>query len=234
MPFRSQSSASAVALIVASLLLGGCGLSRSTDAKPAASDDKVVGDAVTTTAANTDGTAAPSTTIGRAGSPTTTTTAVEGYANEVSRTDPSGFKLILSASAPLRYTKTSFPKFSLDIENVSTKVLHYDSNQLQFIGIRPADGRSGPSWDDSRCSKQGTSGFQGPPVTLEPGERVTLMVATYPGERTVPDRESCRVLTPGRYLVGGAVRWCPVVTDGLCDPAKVTTITSSALTITIQ
>lgn len=236
MPSRLRSAAGALAISLAALLvLGGCGLSRSTDAKPAATSDEEVGDAVTTTTGAAAGsTSVSSTAAGRSGAPTTTTTAPEGYANEVSRTDPSGFKLILSASAPLRYARTSFPRFRLEIENVSSKTLHYDSNQLQFIGIKPADGRATPAWDDHLCSKQGTSGFQGPPIDLEPGERVTLMVATYPGERTAPDRESCRVLTPGSYLVGGAVRWCPVITDGLCDPAKITTITSSVLTITIQ
>ena len=234
MASRRPAPLGAAALAIAALLvLSGCGLSRSGGATTTAADE-AVGDGVTTTSAAAGDPSAPSTTAGGAGSQTTTTTAPAGYANEVTRTDPSGFKLVLSASAPLRYTKASYPKFQLDIENVSGKTLYYDSNQTRFIAIRPADGRAQPAWSDSSCSKQGTSGFQGPPVGLDPGERVTLMVATYPGERTVPDRESCRVLTPGSYAVGGAVTWCPVVTDGLCERTQAKTITSSVITITIE
>lgn len=227
------------AVLVPLVLLTGCmGLARSSDQPEAAGSEEVgSGLSVPEKLAPPPTTSAGGGGGGPDGQQTTTTAPASesSFANEVIRTDPSGFKLILSASGRMRYRVKDDPAFQLEVENVSSRPLMYDSNQTRFFAVKPADGRAQPVWADHMCSVQG-SAYKGPPVTLEPGERVTLAITTYPASELEPTRESCRVLTPGKYHLAGVVTWCPegTLTDGFCTHEKSKAIPSSPLTITFQ
>lgn len=157
-----------------------------------------------------------------------------GFANQTTRTDPSGFRVVLTLDGKLRYPASSDLKMQLDVDNVSKQTLRYDSNQTTYFQIQPTGGRSGPSWVNDQCDRKDQSGFKGPPVELEPGESITLNVATYPGERA--NRESCRNLTKGEYHLIGIVTWCTddAMKDGICDPAKAKSVLSSPIRFVIE
>lgn len=157
-----------------------------------------------------------------------------GFANQTTRTDASGYRVVLTLDGKLRYGVKSDLKMQLDVDNVSNHPLRYDSNQTTYFQIKPASGKSSPSWFNDQCDRRQDSGFEGPPVTLEAGQSITLNVATYPGTRA--DRETCRVLTPGEYALVGMVMWCPdeAMKDGLCDRSRAKLVPSAPIRFILE
>lgn len=224
-------------LLAATLVAGGCGgLARKGSHNADATNDtsEVGGGIALPKPEETTASTATPTTARRDPTAPVPVKGPRGPANQATRVDPSGFRVVVTLDGQLRYSAKSDLKMQLDVDNVSNKPLRYDSNQTTYFQIRPASGASSPSWYNDQCDRRDSGGFEGPPVTLDPGESITLDVATYPGERS--NRETCRVLTPGQYVLLGLVTWCPdeAMKDGLCDKSKAKTVVSAPVRFVLE
>lgn len=231
-PFRRTSLALAVAAAVALSSCGGYARKGSEQGAPKSTGE--VGGGVDTIAPQV--TEAPTTappTTARAADAPEEVKGPRGPANQTTRTDPSGFRVVLTLDGRLRYSASANLKMQLDVDNVSKQELKYDSNQVTYFQITPA-GSNNVLWRNDQCDERDESGFRSPPVGLAPGESITLNLATYPGTRS--NRESCRVLKPGQYRLIGYVLWCTeaAIENGICNQSKATTVTSAPIPFVID
>ena len=160
-----------------------------------------------------------------------TTAAPPPVANPAVRDDPAGFRLTLTVDGDLDY-EAGIESFGmkLEVRNISKSPKRYDPNQQGYFVLSGA-GR----WRDTDCGPRKAGGE--PPVTLAPGQSVTV-TARYPGPEDRLDKgDSCR-RPPGSYVVGAGFVWCPdsavVSEEGPCDPGETETLRSAAVPITLR
>ena len=114
--------------------------------------------------------------------------------NQSTRDDPSGFRLIFTIAPRQCVKNTDDFTLQLEIQNITSHALQYDSNQRQFFNIYPQGDTNRPTWNDAQCQPRDFYPTQGGPITLSPGERVVRAQATYPGPKNQPNRDQCRIL----------------------------------------